>query len=140
MHCLVPKVTSMNEKEYLLSRLRALAQVDWTIAALAALSERQVVFAGQVSHHATNSAADLMRIYEIRLGHCISRGINAVGLPELLDALARVDPGATIAVQPFRGSGKSVTAFLGQSGELIGCVTIPWDRNENGAAPNEMGG
>ena len=113
----------MSEKQKLTDALRRGAQTEWGTAALSALDDQQVVFAGS-PRGASNTAGDLLRIYRLRLAHCYEYGIVAHGIAELIECLARRASGAAIEVQPFLGPESGVVAFWDTAGNLVGCVTV----------------
>jgi hypothetical protein len=108
-----------------LAALRKLPRSEWTTAALEELAGDEVVFTGNANASGTGRAAELLRIYRIRLIHCQERGIRTPGIREVVDALAERAPDAAIEVQPFRGPRTVVHAFWdGGMEQLIGCITI----------------
>jgi hypothetical protein len=113
----------MSEKQKLTDTLRRSAQTDWGTAALSALDDQQVVFAGSPGG-ASNTAADLLRLYRLRLSHCHEHGIVAHGIAELIESLVGRASGAAIEVQPFLGPESAVIAFWDTAGNLVGCVTV----------------
>jgi len=120
----------MSEKQKLIDALRRSAQTEWGTAALSALDDQQVVFAG--SPGAGNTAGDLLRIYRLKLIHSRKAGIVAHGIVELIESLARRTTDTIIDVQPFRGPESSVGAFWDATGNLVGCVTIFGGDRERG--------
>lgn len=113
----------MSEKQRLTEALRGEPQTEWATAALSALGDQRVVYAGSRSR-VGNTAADLLRIYRIRLGNLCEHRVVAQGLVELIDCLARQTSETFIEVQPFIGPESSVTAFWDAAGDLVGCVTL----------------
>jgi len=105
---------------------------------VSALDSEEVVFAGAGDSAATNTAADLLRIYRARLSHCEKRGIKAHGIQELMDFLIHCKPDSIFEVQPFLGAGSSITAFWDAAGQLIGCITILGRDPESGRRAFEL--
>ena len=114
----------MDVKNRLVLALQADATKEWARVALSTVDNEHVVFAGNESFGASNTAADLLRIYRIRQARCREQGIEAWGLVELIESLSAHGANNAIEVQPFLGPTSSVTAFWNSDGDLIGCVTI----------------
>jgi hypothetical protein len=122
----------MNEKQALSEVLGNGDTGSCRSAALSALKDQNVLFAGNSDSPAKNTAGDLQRIYRIRLMHCQDRQIEAFGIAELIESLGCYPPDAFILVQPFIGPNSSVTAFWSSAGALVGCVTILGRDSESG--------
>lgn len=114
----------MSEKKQLSDALKRHAANGWVAAALSAIEDEHVVFAGNANAGASNTAMDLLRIYRIRQSHCRARQIEACGLTQLIESLAACRESDVIEVQPFLGPGRSITAFWNTAGNLIGCITL----------------
>lgn len=113
----------MSEKQKLSEALKRNAPTEWGAAALSAIADQEVVFAGSTGG-ADNTAGELLRIYRLRASHCLKKGIQVQGLTELLASLGARSASAVIQVQPFRGPRSSVAAFWDATGNLVGVITI----------------
>jgi hypothetical protein len=114
----------MSEKDKLMEALNGMPQAEWVRRASAALGDKGVAFVGSRASVGGTAAEDLVRIYQLRLQHVQERHIQGYGIAELIDALKSIDKAASIVIQPFLGPQVSVGAFWGDSGQLVGCVTI----------------
>jgi hypothetical protein len=114
----------MSEKQRLADALERHANTAWGTAALSAVDDDEVVFAGSPNRPGSNTAGDLLRIYRLRLDHCRERGIEAYGITELIESLIGREQSEVIEIQPFIGPRSSVAAFWDTAGNLVGCVTV----------------
>jgi hypothetical protein len=112
----------MSEKQKVVDALRRGARTEWGTAALSALDDQRVIFAGNPG--ASSTAGILLQIYRVRLDHCRRHGIVAYGMAELIESLARRTSDAAIEVQPFLGPESSISAFWDAAENLVGCVTV----------------
>jgi hypothetical protein len=122
----------MSEKEKISDALKRDITTEWRVAALTAIDDQEVVFAGNANAGASNTVGDLLRIFRAGQSHCRERGIDAHGLAELIETLAGRNEGTVMHVQPFLGPRSSITAFWDVTGNLVGCVTILGRDSENG--------
>jgi hypothetical protein len=114
----------MSKKDRLAAALRGNEKVRWKAAAAAALEDPEIAFAGQSESRATNTAGDLIRIYEMRRDYGDQKRIEAHGVVELLDCLKKCSTETVVLVQPFLGPRSSVTAFWDSEDRLLGCITV----------------
>jgi hypothetical protein len=116
---------AMSEKQRLADALkRQVGTTAWAAAALSAIDDPQVIFAGNRNSPASNTAGGLLRIYQLKLDHCREQGIAAHGIAELIESLRGRTQNEVIEVQPFIGPQSSVAAFWDTAGNLVGCVTV----------------
>lgn len=120
------------ELETLLKKLNANKPSRWRDAALSTLKKEPLSFAGGPDSRATATASELVQTYRGRLEHIRRRGINAIGIEELLEALSRKAPGVQLRVVPFLGQQSSVYAFWDEEEGLIGCVTVSGNGRDTG--------
>ena len=114
----------MNRKHRLLGALALVNGERWADTASEALSAGDIKFEGRNSDMVTGTVRGLIRVYEIRLQHCASKGINVIGIEELLKSLSERSLDDAVCVEPYLGSKESVSAFWGNDDDLIGCVTV----------------
>jgi hypothetical protein len=112
------------ELQALLKALNASHPSRWRDAALFVLNTEELSFAGRSEPRAEATAHELAQIYRFRLEHIRKRGIAAVGIEEVLEALSQLSPDARVHGTPFLGRNRSVYAFLDENGILVGCVTV----------------
>jgi len=112
-------------------KLEALSQMlsecppsQWRDAALLALDNSNLSYAGSGRRPAGAKVKDLLPLYQFRLEHVRRKGINAVGMPELLQGLKEKPLDSIVIGYPFHGDTSAVHVFCDEQDAIIGCVTI----------------
>lgn len=120
----------MNQ-ETLVEALDLLPQSRWRDAALAALKLDEFRFEGQPDSTVYATAGELLETYRVRLEHVSKRGIQAVGIEELLEVLELKGAEARLRGTPFLSRTAAIHAFW-EAGKLIGCVTVKREAPDSG--------
>lgn len=125
------------DPKVLLLALDSSVPTRWRDAALAIVRTQPLTFAGNSTSRATATVHDLVQIYRFRLDRTRRRGIPAVGMEELLEALSLLPATTLIHLTPFVGPNDSVYAFW-HADVLLGCITVKNGEPDQGLKELEM--
>jgi hypothetical protein len=112
------------EIQSLLDSLNKSQPSRWRDAALSVLGGSSTSFEGDYDLGATASAEILLQTYRLRLEHIRKHHIEAIGIEELLDALAAQNPASRVKGGSLFGADSSLYAFWNEENVLIGCITV----------------
>lgn len=111
------------ELENLAKTLSSLPPSPWRDAALSALREPGIAFAGRSGAKETSTAREIAELYQFRLEHTRKHGVEVSGIEDFLAALRRRPDGTRIRGEPYLGTMRTVHAFWDEKNELVGCLT-----------------